>query len=354
MACTVDDSALARFISARVLARSGEGAAAIARLGPDAAESPMLPVRLLLAELRLDAGQAEMALALVRGALATAPAQPIAVQHLIEASHALGRPLSTQDTQLVQRSCQAAAGRVPTLDATCRLHRGLLARRAGQRYQAEREALAAAELAPGEPRVLGTLAQLLVNTGSTVEAKVLIRRAARLADPRLPPLAWAQAGAALATDRRTTVPDGPPPGPEARLIAARASFVGPRIPPAAVPLLGSSGATGARGDRDLRWVADGARVKGGRAARLVASRLRAKYGARPPGPVASFVAGTLARRGGHKPLARTWLSQSLKGHGDACRAASLYRLSLSEQGRNPLRNARLQRAIGKLGCNRKH
>jgi len=38
--------------------------------------------------------------------------------------------------------------------------------------------------------------------------------------------------------------------------------------------------------------------------------------------------------------------------GDACRAATLYRLAIQENGRNPLFNARLQRAIGRLGCDR--
>jgi hypothetical protein len=84
----------------------------------------------------------------------------------------------------------------------------------------------------------------------------------------------------------------------------------------------------------------------------MAAKVRSRYGGHPPGPVASFVAGTLARRAGQKPLARTWLSQSMDGHGDACRAASLYRISLREQGHNPKLNAPLQRAIGKLGCDR--
>ena len=40
----------------------------------------------------------------------------------------------------------------------------------------------------------------------------------------------------------------------------------------------------------------------------------------------------------------------MDGHGDACRSASLYRMTLRDAGQDPLRNVRLQRAIGKLGC----
>ncbi len=339
---------LARFTWSRLLTRGGDHRGAVAHL-KDVGAAPFLPARLLQAELRLDAGDPAAALPLIRGVLSEAADQPVAVQQLIEASHALGRALSAEDSARVNQACKGAAGRVPTLAAVCQLHQGLLARRAGQRDRAQEHALAAAEIAPPEPRVLAGIAQLLVNTGATVEARVMIRRAEGLADRRLAPLAWAKSGAALAIDRKVSIPPGTPPGPEARLIAARASFVGPR-PGGAIPPLPPEAATD--GDSDLRWVADGARVRGGRAALAMAAKVRSRYGGHPPGPVASFVAGTLARRAGQKPLARTWLSQSMDGHGDACRAASLYRISLREQGHNPKLNAPLQRAIGKLGCDR--
>jgi hypothetical protein len=68
--------------------------------------------------------------------------------------------------------------------------------------------------------------------------------------------------------------------------------------------------------------------------------------------VVAYVGGTLARRGGLRPLARAWLGRALIGHGDACRATTLFRLTLREAGNNPLLNPRLQRAIGRLGCDR--
>jgi tetratricopeptide (TPR) repeat protein len=346
------ESALLRFADARRLSRQGEVAAAMARLGPDAESSPFLPTRLLLAELHLDQGQPARALALVRPALAASPGHPQAVQLLLEATHGLGGVLDRAQIATVERGCRAAQGRVPTLDTACRLNRGLLARREGQRQVAMGQAFGAMEMAPTEPRLLATIAQLLVNLGATTEAQSLVRRAEALADRKLPPLAWARAGVILATNRRVVVPPGVPPGPEARLIALRASFVGPRMNLAGSAVLAGTNAR-PPDDRDLRWVADGTRVKGQRpGAQALTAKVRTRYGRRPPGPVASFVAGALARRAGKDQLARAWLARSLDGHGDACRAASLYRLVLIEDGTNPRLVAQLQRAIGRLGCER--
>jgi hypothetical protein len=342
---------LARFVEARRLARGGDGAGAMAALGAGAERSPFLPGRLLLAELHLDRGEARQAMAIVRGVLAESPRHPIALQLLIEASHELDSPMAPADAQLVEAECRRNDERITALATACRLHRGVEARQAGRRKDALVAAREAADVVPAQPRLMAATALLLVNTGSTEEAQRLVREATRLADPRVPLLAWARAGVALATDRRAPLPPALPPGSEARLIAARASFVGTREGPLPAALLPEG--TGARSeDGDLRWVSDGARVKGAVAARALASKVEARYGDRPPGPVASFVAGTLARRGGKHPLARTWLSRSLDGHGDACRAATLYRIALRDQGRNPLLNARLQRAIGRLGCDR--
>jgi tetratricopeptide (TPR) repeat protein len=342
---------LTRFVEARRRVRGGDGAGALAALGEGAERSPFLPGRLLLAELRLDRGETGAALAVLRGVLAESPSHPIALQLLIEASHQLDGPMAAADAQLVDAECRRNGERITALAAACRLHRGVEARRAGRRADALAAAREAADVVPAQPRLMAATALLLVNTGATEHALHLVREAARLADPRLPLLAWARAGVALATDRRVALPPGPPPGSEARLIAARASFVGTREGPLSSALLPAGDGRDSE-DGDLRWVSDGARVKGAVAARALASRVEARYGPRPPGPVAAFVAGTLARRGGKHPLARTWLSRSLDGHGDACRAASLYRIALKAEGKDPLLNARLQRAIGRLGCDR--
>jgi hypothetical protein len=79
-------------------------------------------------------------------------------------------------------------------------------------------------------------------------------------------------------------------------------------------------------------------------------RLWVQYRRRPPGPVAAYVAGTLAKSDEEDELARVWLGKALYGHGDACRAAHLYAVVLKKIGRNPAASGRLQRAMGKLEC----
>jgi hypothetical protein len=196
------------------------------------------------------------------------------------------------------------------------------------------------------------VAQLLANLGASEEATELIERAEGFCDRQFAPLAWARAGVAVGRDRATPLPPGQPPGPEARLIAARAAFVGT---PERKKSLGALGVTAAltKNDGDLRWVADGAEARGRRSILAFTRRAQHQYGSKSPSPVASYIVGTLARRTGQRPLARSWLSRSLEGHGDACRSASLYRMSLRDNGSDPLLNVRLQRAIGKLGCDQK-
>lgn len=338
-----------RFAEGRLLQREGDGGAAGARLG-DVTSGSFVPGKLLAAELMLDRGDADGALELVHGVLQDSPEHPGAVRLLIEARHALGTPFVGAELKQIEASCAEAAGRVPSLEGICRLHTALDLRRTGNRRAALKAALTVAQVAPADPRLLALDAQLLANIGATADAAALVAQASDFADPRLPPLAWARAAVALATDRRAPLPGGPPPSEEARLIASRSAFVGVRrIPgsvlPASSPLLKTDG--------DLRWMSDGARARGKRGARKLTRSVRIHYGTRPPGPVAAFVAGTLARRAGERPLAQAWLSQSLDGHGDACRAATLYRLSLRDAGKNPLLNAKLQRAIGHLNCDRK-
>jgi tetratricopeptide (TPR) repeat protein len=343
-------SPLLRFVEGRRLEREGNVAAALARIGADAERSPFLPLRLLRAELLLDQANPSAALTLVTSVLKESRGHPAALRLLLETRAALGQPLSPDERDDVARVCRLAERWIPTLHAACRLHEGVTERREGHHKKALRAALRAADAAPAEPRILAMIAQLLGNLGASREAEEVLARAEVLADGRFPPLAWARAGLGVGRSRGTRLPEGPAPGPEARLIAARSTFVGL---PGRRRELGSLGVTPSlvKTDEDLRWVAEGAVARNKKAQLQLTRKLRGqKDGGKAAGPVANYVAGTLARRSGQGPLAESLLGRSLDGHGDACRAASLYRLALRDGGRNPLANVRLQRAIGKLGC----
>ncbi len=344
-------SPLIRFVEARRLTRNGDGVAALERLGPGAEQSPFPPGRLLLGELALDSGDPERALTIARSVLAQSPRHPLAVQLLMQAHQDRGGKVPDEEAAAIAQACKEDETRVPSLAAACRLDRSETLRRSGARRGALNQALAAADVVPSEPRLLSVASQTLANLGAIKEANILLARAEVLADRSLPPLAWARIGVELATNRRVQLPPGPPPGPEARLVAARSVFVRLGDFPERAQLLNSL-TRSLRGDRDLQFMARGARARNNEDALDLSLSIRAQYGLVPPGPVASYVAGVLARRGGLRPLARLWLSRALNGHGDACRAASLFRLAIQENGRNPLFNPRLQRAIGRLGCDR--
>ena len=339
---------VSRFADGRRLSRQGEIALARGRVGLEAADSPFLPLRLLAVELAFDGGAPAEGMPTLEGILADLPHHPLGVQLLLEGRRALDLVLGEEEEDFLREACAPGQAKILTLVAACHIHRGALLRQQGRRRSALEAALEAARLSPADPRLLGQLGQLLANLGATRQAATVVETARTLADPKLPPLAWARAGIELATNRRLLLPEGPPPGPEARLIAARAAFVGPKGVDHARRVQASESAT--RGDADLRWIVNASDISGRRQARAMTRRIERRYGRRPPGPVASFVAGTMARRAGKKPMAQAWLSKALRQHGDACRAASLYRMSLQESGISPWRIARLQRAIGHLDC----
>ena len=345
-------SPLIRFVEARRLTRNGDGAGALERLGPEGETSPLPLARLLLGEIALDSGDPTRALAAARGVLTESPRHPLALQLLMESQAAEGGSLPAEEAALVAQACKEDETRIPSLAAACRLDRALTLRRSGNRRNALTEAIAASTMAPAEPRLLSLTSQALANLGAIREANFVLARAEVLADPSLPLLAWARTGVELASNRRVPLPPGPPPSPEARLVAARSAFVGGRSDSPQMAGLMDSLTKAAAGDRDLLFMTRGARVRGAAAAVDVTLQMRERYGLVPPGPVAAYVGGILARRGGLRPLARLWLARALGPHGDACRAASLFRMALREVGDNPLRNPRLQRAVGRLGCDR--
>jgi tetratricopeptide (TPR) repeat protein len=334
---------LLRFVEARRLARAGEPGAALAHLGASGPDGATVLSHTLEAELELDAGRPEKALSLAQDILAKSPHHPGALQMLMEARAALEQDLTAPEAAAVAEGCKASEGRVPTLTAACHLQAALAARRAGKRGEALAEATKAADVMPNDPRLLGLIAQHLANLGANQRATALVDRAVHFADERLSQLAWARAGATLTRTRKVTLPKTPPPGPEARLIAGRASFV------AEEPLAEQSQAAAAR-DPDLAFLRAGDRAVRSHTAEQMRKKLWVQYRNRPPGPVAAYVAGTLAKSEDLDELARVWLGKALYGHGDACRAAHLYSAVLRSLGRSPQASYRLQRALGKLEC----
>jgi tetratricopeptide (TPR) repeat protein len=341
------DAPVLRFAEGRRLAREGDIRGALLRT--ETTRNGFLPLRLLRAELLLDQANAATALTLVTSALNESPGHPGALRLLLEARAGLGTPLAANERQAILTACGPDARRIPSLDVACRLHGATALRREGKRRAALRAGLDAMDVVPGDPRSLAMVAQLMNNLGAIEDAQELITRAERFADSRYPPLAWAIAAQGVARDRMTPLPEGPAPGPEARLIAARSIFVGPPARRKALDRLGVTAAL-IEADIDLRWVAQGTGARGKRAAAVITRRAQSQYGDKLPGPVAAYVVGALARLTGQQRLAETSLSRSLVGHGDACRAATLYLLSLRDRGRNPLLNPRLQRALGRLEC----
>ncbi len=225
-------SPLIRFVEARRLSRNGQGQAAIERLGPDADSTPFPLGRLLLGELYLDGGDPDRALAVARAVLGQAPRHPLALQLLMQAHQSKGGKSPPEEATAISQACKEEETRIPTLSVACRLDRALTLRRAGSRKAALTEALAAADVVPAEPRLLSLTSQALANLGAVREANILLARAEVLADRALPPLAWARIGVELAVNRRVRLPAGLPPGPEARLVAARSAFVAPPGSPA--------------------------------------------------------------------------------------------------------------------------
>ena len=80
--------------------------------------------------------------------------------------------------------------------AACALRDATRARLAGDRARARASAVAAAEAAPTDPRLLSEIAQLLAELGAVDRAATLVARAERLAAPHMPALAWAEFGVA--------------------------------------------------------------------------------------------------------------------------------------------------------------
>jgi hypothetical protein len=291
------------------------------------------------AEARLDLGQPAAALDALNAALKRAPGDTRARLLELEARQTTdGAPTATTEGMRARRGLPPLCRRdavSPVLAAGCALAEATTARLRGDR-QTARARLAAltasppgpapapaapsptpaapppapAAGAPADPRTLARAAVLLAQLGAIDAADALATRAAAIADPHLPALAWARVGIALG---RGEVPAKLPAPrlahPDVALLAARAAFAS-RGPAGLSRMLAELGANAASADADLRTFA----------------RLSAGSPGDAPGdgPVAAYVAGMRARLAGDLEGAARGLRAALSGHGDACRAAGEY------------------------------
>jgi tetratricopeptide (TPR) repeat protein len=314
----------------RARARAGDLVGASRALEAAMVAGPaFLPARLAWAEVRLDLGDGAAA----AEALRALPSPDLRARLLLdEVERALGAtaPATTAAAGSPAASLDAACDQphfaYALEGAGCALREATRARLAGDRRRACARAVAAAELAPEDPRLLARVAQLLAEMGAVDRAAALVARAERLAAPDMPALAWAALGVALGRGRAAVPPAAPPPpAPEGPLLEVRAALATGGIGAlAAVIGRGRGGAgAGAGGeapdpDRDAFAHLRDAAVAGGA---TVAAR---SDGPGKDDPLRAYVAGLRARLAGDLDSAAEHFSRALSGHGDACRAAGEY------------------------------
>ena len=329
---------------AMVNARSGAMVAANKMLEALMVREPGLnPAVALWAEVRIDLSDAGSALPVLRALVARAPDNTRAQLLLSEAERALGSAVAgsgpEKDTPSALENAEAAslamacatdAGASPAIAAGCEIDSAAAARLAGLRDLARTHALRAATMAASEPRVLAMNAQILAQLGQIDQAAKLAEDAARLADSKMPALAWARLGIGLGRGGVEVVPPTlRVSSPDTRLFAARAAFAAGGASNLATFLAHLQVPRAA--DPDLDLLARCATAKSSNRH----ARLDSDDEAKLRGPVGAYVAGVLARLDGDPRTAANQLSLALDGHGDACRAAGEYLAALRALKRPP-------------------
>lgn len=310
----------------RARARAGELGAALRAFQAAVLMAPdFKQARLAWAEACLDSGDPEGA----RNALAPllADGSDLTSARLLvdEANRATGREPNARDAALLDEACRRDGALAPSIDAACALRAAATARQADDRGTALTAARHAAVRATGDPRSLGRAAQVLAQLGHVDEADELVARASKLADGKLPPLAWAHMAVVLGRGQLVTrLAAVPALGPEVRVLVARAALA-ESGPPGLTQMLAPAGSADFASHPDLRQLA---RV-------LHADQANQADPADEPrggGPVAAYVDGLIARLRGDLPAAIAAFESALQGHGDACRAAGEYVAALRAAG----------------------
>lgn len=278
-----------------------------------------------LAALLLDRGKLDES----RKVLATAlkGRRPTLRERLLLAELARAESRGTGEGE-VESACASGAKQSPFLGWRCQIHEAELARLRGERAVSLRGVRAIPHEVAGDRRTARRLGLVLAAFGDIDGAEVYASKGSPKSSGLLSD-AWLKV--AIDLGRGLGVPGELPrvaPGPEERLLRARAAFAGggaealtrtlAEIGPAAVEL-----------DRDLQMFAALAKDNQDRRLRAELER-RADRG----NSLAAYVLGRLAFARGDERRGARHLKHALQGHGDTCEAARLI-LSLDGKKRPP-------------------
>ena len=327
---------------ARARARAGDLVGASRALEAAMVIGPaFVPARLAWAEVRLDLGDPATA----AEALRALPNPDLRARLLLDE---VERARATHTPEGVSAALDAACDWPQLTDAmevaACALRDATRARVSGDRARARASAVAAAEAAPTDPRLLAEIAQILAELGAVDRASALVTRAQRLAAPHMPALAWAEFGVGLSRGRTPPQPAPPfPPAPEGPLLEMRAALAAGGVGALAAVTTRPGGAEHGRDpDRDAIASLGGPNAVAPVVAPTVdtpragsAASPSRSGGRRDDEPLHAYVDGLRARLAGNLPLAAERFSRALAGHGDACRAAGEFGAVLRALKRKP-------------------
>jgi tetratricopeptide (TPR) repeat protein len=310
----------ARFAGGRVKFLAGELGAARVDLERALDSAPSFGAAALdHAAVLIDAGEAATSAAELEKYLAQRRTDVRARLLLAEAGRAAARSV---DREAVRSACKDQGSTPPPVRAFCALDAAASARLEGDRAGAVKNARSAAVsgvLGLHAARGAAQAALLLASLGEIDAASEALGKVKDHVGTSFAPRVWAEAAVALGRGEKVSSATlATPPGPEARLVAARMAFA-QGGPAALAATLGRMGPAAVDYDPELKSFSALA-VEGRLSARLRADldRRAAKGSA-----VAAYVAGRSALAAGDRRTAGRRLARALRGHGDACEAARL-------------------------------
>jgi tetratricopeptide (TPR) repeat protein len=308
----------ARFAGGRVKFLAGELGAARVDLERALDSAPSFGAAALdHAAVLIDAGEAAASAAELEKYLLARRSDPRPRLLLAEAGRSAARPV---DGEAVRSACRDQTS--APVRALCSLDAAASARLEGDRSGAVKHARAAAVSGvQGLHAVRGTAqaALLLASLGEIDAASEALSKVRDHVGTSFAPRVWAEAAIALGRGEKVSSATlATPPGPEARLVAARMAFAqgGAAALAATVGRLGSGAV---EYDPDLKIFS--ALALEGKLSARVRSDLDRRAG--KGSAIAAYVVGRNALAAGDRRTAGRRLAKALKGHGDACEAARL-------------------------------